>query len=244
MLVIRSLALSSRLFSFSNTVAPGELIHLAGPNGSGKSSLLALLAGVLHGEGEVLLSGHLLADWCGYALACRRSYLSQQEQRVAGMPVWHYLMLHNVNSSQERHSVLHHYVDALQLRDKLSRPLLQLSGGEWQRVRLAAALFQIDQAQGQLLLLDEPLAGLDVAQQVAFDTLLPPLLARGVSIIMSSHDLNHTLHHAHRVWLLDKGTVVATGTAEAVLVPDRLARVFGVIFRQAEFAGKSWLLPP
>ncbi|MGS2895171.1 vitamin B12-transporter ATPase, partial [Escherichia coli] len=85
--------------------------------------------------------------------------------------------------------------------DKLGRSTNQLSGGEWQSVRLAAVVLQITpQANpaGQLLLIDEPMNSLDVAQQSALDKILSALCQPGLAIVMSSHDLNHTLRHAHR----------------------------------------------
>jgi vitamin B12 transport system ATP-binding protein len=119
-----------------------------------------------------------------------------------------------------------------QLVDKLARPLSQLSGGEWQRVRLAAVLFQIAQPDGKLLLLDEPLTGLDLAQQAAFDGYLASCVAQGLTVIMSGHDINHSLHHAHRVWLMKQGTLVQQGTVDEVLQPEGLSKVFDVPFRR------------
>ncbi len=89
----------------------------------------------------------------------------------------------------------------LGLGDKLGRSVNQLSGGEWQRVRLAAVVLQIHpdaNPVGQLLLLDEPMNSLDVAQQNALDRVLHHLCQAGIAIVMSSHDLNHTLRHAHK----------------------------------------------
>ena len=76
------------------------------------------------------------------------------------------------------------------MHDKLGRSTNQLSGGEWQRVRLAAVVLQITpQANpaGQLLLLDEPMNSLDVAQQSALDKILSALCQQGLAIVMSSH---------------------------------------------------------
>ena len=81
-------------------------------------------------------------------------------------------------------------------------------------MRLAAVILQIHpraNPQGTLLLLDEPMNSLDVTQQAALDTLLQQLCEQGVSVVMSSHDLNHTLRRAHRVWLLQNGKMIAEG---------------------------------
>lgn len=126
--------------------------------------------------------------------------------------VWHYLTLHQHDKT--RTELLNDVAGALALDDKLGRSTNQLSGGEWQRVRLAAVVLQITpQANpaGQLLLLDEPMNSLDVAQQNALDKILSALCQQGLAIVMSSHDLNHTLRHAHRAWLLKGGKMLASG---------------------------------
>ncbi len=108
----------------------------------------------------------------------------------------------------------------LGLGDKLGRSVNQLSGGEWQRVRLAAVVLQIHpdaNPVGQLLLLDEPMNSLDVAQQNALDRVLHHLCQAGIAIVMSSHDLNHTLRHAHKARLLKRGKLIACGRREEVL---------------------------
>ncbi len=123
------------------------------------------------------------------------------------MPVWHYLALHM--QQQGDSARLSDIAARLGLDNKLGRPVNQLSGGEWQRVRLAAVILQIDplsNSAGQLLLLDEPMNSLDVAQQAALDRLLHELSAAGIAVVMSSHDLNHTLRHAGQSWLLCQGS--------------------------------------
>ncbi|VCY75903.1 msr(A)_3_M81802 [Escherichia coli] len=116
------------------------------------------------------------------------------------MPVWHYLTLHQHDKT--RTELLNDVAGALALDDKLGRSTNQLSGGEWQRVRLLRWCCKSHQANpaGQLLL-DEPMNSLDVAQQSALDKILSALCQQGLAIVMS-HDLNHTLRHAHRAWLL------------------------------------------
>ena len=102
----------------------------------------------------------------------------------------------------------------LRLVDKLSRMLTQLSGGEWQRVRLAAVLLQVWPSvnpHSRLLLLDEPTNSPDVAQKVALDRLLREFCQSGRSALVCAHDLNHTLQQADRVWLLHAGRLVAQG---------------------------------
>ncbi len=209
LLSCHDLAVPSRLAPVSADVTKGELIHLLGPNGAGKSTLLAALAGLLPAEGEMLFAGRPLAAWSAVALSRRRAFLHQQAPKPDMMPVWHYLSLHQPADAPQRDDMLSAICQRFQLEDKLARPLYQLSGGEWQRVRLAAVFCQISQPEGQLLLLDEPLTGLDLAQQAAFDAQLAALVATGITAIVSGHDINHTLHHARSVWLMKEGTVIA-----------------------------------
>lgn len=159
------------------------------------------------------------------------------------MPVWHFLTLHQADKSYTHQ--LHQVAASLGLEDKLGRNANQLSGGEWQRVRLAAVILQIapeTNPQGQLLLLDEPMNSLDVAQQNALDRILSALCAQGIAIVMSSHDLNHTLRHAHRAWLLKGGKLLASGPRDEVMTPANLARAYGLNFRRLDIEGHRMLI--
>lgn len=234
-------AIAQRLFPFSGQVLAGQQIHIAGPNGAGKSSLLSALAGLQNAEGRIIFDGAPLGTWSGVQLSRRRAWLPQHQQPPAQMPVWHYLVMHDLHPEMNRQHQLLHYTDILQVSDKLQRPLGQLSGGEWQRVRLAAVLLQVCQPEGRLLLLDEPLAGLDIGQQAAFERLLSELTAQGIAVVMSSHDLNHTLHKADRVWLLRPQQPALHGTPREVLTPKNLSALYQVAFRLIELEGQPFL---
>ncbi|CAH6660014.1 vitamin B12 ABC transporter ATP-binding protein BtuD [Pseudocitrobacter vendiensis] len=232
-----------RLTQFSAEVHAGETIHLVGPNGAGKSTLLTRMAGLSSGKGTVTLNGKPLDEWTSLELAQKRAYLSQHQSPPFAMPVWHFLLLHQHDKTE--HTLCAQVTEALGLVDKLGRHVNQLSGGEWQRVRLAAVILQIHPSgnpHGQLLLLDEPMNSLDVAQQAALDRVLDTLRARGIAIVMSSHDLNHTLRHANRVWLLSKGQSIASGTSAEVLTPDLLFSAYNISFQRLDIAGHQMLV--
>lgn len=240
---LQNVAEGSRLQAFSATVGRGEIVHLVGPNGAGKSTLLARMAGLSGGEGTIIFADQPLEAWSAHALARHRAYLSQHQLPPFAMPVWQFLLLHQQGGQASPLAV--HVTNALGLGNKLGRNVSQLSGGEWQRVRLAAVILQIHPAgnpQGQLLLLDEPMNSLDVAQQAALDALLHELRAAGVTIVMSSHDLNYTLRQAGRVWLLCQGRLIASGATEAVMQPAHLSAAYNMRFQRLEIAGHQMLI--
>ena len=240
---LQDVAESTRLGPLSGEIKAGEILHLVGPNGAGKSTLLARMAGLTNGEGSITFGDMPFEEWPAARLAQYRAYLAQQQNPPFAMPVWHFLTLHQPD--KERTDLLQEIADALGLGDKLGRGVNQLSGGEWQRVRLAAVILQIcPQANplGQLLLLDEPMNSLDVAQQAALDRLLHELSAAGIAVVMSSHDLNHTLRHAGQSWLLCQGEAIACGETAEVLNEENLTAAYAIPFQRVEVAGHIMLI--
>ncbi|MBY6259159.1 vitamin B12 ABC transporter ATP-binding protein BtuD [Phytobacter diazotrophicus] len=244
LLQLHDLEDAGRLGPITALVDKAQMLHLVGPNGAGKSTLLARLAGLTQGKGSVQLNGRPLEQWHAPQLARHRAYLSQQQTPPFAMPVWHYLALHQHHHPND--NVVEEITHKLGLADKLGRTVNHLSGGEWQRVRLAAVIAQIHpeaNADGQLLLLDEPMNSLDVAQQAALDGMLSELVAAGITVVMSSHDLNHSLRRAHQVWLLRQGKLIASGPRDEVLTPQNLATAYGMPFRRLDLAGHRMLIP-
>lgn len=240
---LSGVAVKGRLSPLDIAVNSGEIVHLVGPNGAGKSTLLSRMAGLTGSEGEITLLEEPLSRWSSASLASRRAYLAQQQTAPFAMPVWHYLTLHQLSDRQK--GLLNDVAAMLGIEDKLSRHVSQLSGGEWQRVRLAAVILQIHpqgNPHGKLLLLDEPMSSLDVAQQVALDRALSVLSRQGIAVVMSSHDLNHTLRHAHRVWLLKRGQLIASGARDSVLTPPNLAKAYGMPFRRLDIEGHRMIV--
>ncbi|MBH2898309.1 vitamin B12 ABC transporter ATP-binding protein BtuD [Serratia ureilytica] len=247
MLQLVEVGVAGRLAPFSAQIDGGVQVHLIGPNGAGKSTLLARVAGMLPGLGEVRLDGRALSDYPGSELASRRGYLSQQQPPVSLMPVFQYLALHRPAAATQtdvEHAILY-LCRRLKLVDKLSRMLTQLSGGEWQRVRLAAVLLQVWPSvnpHSRLLLLDEPTNSLDVAQKVALDRLLREFCQSGRSALVCAHDLNHTLQQADRVWLLHAGRLVAQGVTREVMAPALLSQIYEVDFQLQWVGDQRWIM--
>ncbi|MGL4860082.1 MAG: vitamin B12 ABC transporter ATP-binding protein BtuD [Enterobacteriaceae bacterium] len=235
MLKLNQVAVPPRLLSFSAQVGAGQQIHLLGPNGAGKSTLLAAIAGFESVSGDIWLEGEPLAQMSRKRLARQRGYLCQLQLPSIVMPLFQYMSLHQPDNvtADKLAETIEELLQHLGLCHKLASNLNRLSGGEWQRARLAAILLQIWPAinlDSRLLLLDEPMNGLDIAQRVAVDRLLRQLCASGITVITSSHDLNHTLQHADRVWLIRQGEVIADGVPQQVMQPETLHQLYHIEF--------------
>lgn len=248
MLEICNLGIKGRLAPLNwHCVIPG-LIALIGPNGSGKSTLLSALANLVAADGRVRLQQLSLLDLDMEAAARVRAMLPQRSDSLLPISCLDVIRLGacmlGASESQIR-LVLTELVTRLELTPLLGRDFCQLSGGEQQRVLLAKTLLQIWPTlnpQGRLLLLDEPLAGLDWHHQLQLLQLLRELVARGVLIIFSVHDFNLALAHADGVLCLQEGELVAHG-AVSVLNADLLARVFQIRTAPLIHEGRSFFMP-
>lgn len=211
-------------------LAAGELLAVVGPNGGGKSTLLRALLGLVDAErGEARVDGRAVASWDREALARRVAVVPQSETPAFALRVeesvqlgrYPYLGAFAAAGARDHHAVREalERCDVWPLRHRRTDTL---SGGEWQRVRLARALAQEPAA----LLLDEPTASLDVRHAMALLELVASLVPEGVAALVVTHDLNLAARYAHRVALLDHGRIVREGTPSHVFDEATLGRVF------------------
>ncbi|WP_163391009.1 vitamin B12 ABC transporter ATP-binding protein BtuD [Enterovibrio norvegicus] len=249
MIKAQNIALSTRLLPLNLNVEPGEIVHLLGANGSGKSTLLELLSGLTDGQGDVSIDGKHLDDIDSKHLARQRAYLSQQQRPSFAIGVYQYLSLSlsalNGTDPKLLEKAVSEICLLLGIEDKLNRGTDQLSGGEWQRVRLAGVCLQIwpdINPEGRLLLLDEPATALDIAQQSVMYKMVRQIAKKGIAVVMSNHDINRTLSDADRVVLLKNGHVVAQGKPESVMDVETLEQVFGTRLKRIHVDGQMLML--
>ncbi|MEC6814233.1 vitamin B12 ABC transporter ATP-binding protein BtuD [Photobacterium toruni] len=245
----QNIAFVSRLLPMSLTLYAGQITHVIGPNGSGKSTVLSILSGLFAHKGSIKLLDIDLVDYDLLSLAQVRSYLSQQDKPNFSIPVFQYLSLaisalHDIEADKLQ-IALNEICQSLDIKDKLSRNIQQLSGGEWQRVRLAAACLQVWPAinpQAKLLLLDEPAAALDIGQEAAMYQLVRKISQQGITVVMVNHDLNRTLREADNVVLLDQGQCVGCGHVDQIMTIDNLQAVFKTGIDKIEHHGVPCLI--
>jgi iron complex transport system ATP-binding protein len=214
----------------SCTVSSGEFVVVAGPNGSGKTTLFRALLG-LQGvaAGVVEADGRPVASWVRDALARRVAGLPQREEPAFPLRVHEAVSLGRwarlgpiARLGADDCRAVTHALTAAALEELVNRSTDTLSGGEWQRVRVARALA----AEPEILLLDEPGTALDLAHEMALYELLGRLVAGGLGVLAITHHLNAALRYADRVVLLDRGRIVADGPPREVLSAELLSRVF------------------
>jgi molybdate transport system ATP-binding protein len=214
-------------------VAAGEVLAVLGPNGAGKSTALHVIAGLVRPDnGVVRVGDRVLTDTSkGVQVATHHRRVGLLMQDPLLFP--HLSVAANVAfAPRSSRAAAAHWlseVDAADLADRMPR---QLSGGQAQRVALARALA----AEPDVLLLDEPLAGLDVAAATAMRKVLRRVLARdGRSAVLITHDLLDVLTLADRVLILESGRIAETGSAAAVLAKPRSR--FGARFAGVNLVG-------
>ncbi|MDE1265428.1 vitamin B12 ABC transporter ATP-binding protein BtuD [Vibrio aestuarianus] len=248
-LQVTSLQVGARLLPLSFRCKAGEVLHVIGPNGSGKSTLLAALAGVIESKGMVQIGDVNINEVSLETLSLHRAYLSQSDKPAFNLQVFQYLSL-AIPSCAELHSeavnqAVNDITHLLNIEDKLHRSIHQLSGGEWQRVRLAGICLQIWPSinpYAKLLILDEPSAPLDIAQEVLLYRLIEHIAQQGIVVIMANHDLNRTLRHADSALLLERGVLQSLGEVETVLSSERLSQVFQTQVKHVDVKGKPYLI--
>ena len=204
----------------------GERLAVVGPNGAGKSTLLKVIAGVLSPtEGNVQIFGNEPGVHICIAYVPQRS---QVDWRFP-VTVADVVMMGRVgqlglfrNPKASDWALVNQALDVVRMTHLAKRQISQLSGGQQQRMFIARALAQ----EAELMLMDEPLTGLDISSQDEVFGILDRLQRQDVTVLVSLHDLKIAAQKFDRVMLLNHA-MLAIGTPESVLTPENLAPAYG-----------------
>ena len=208
----------------------GRVTAVVGPNGSGKSTLVrALIGRVMIESGTISVSGADARTLAPRELARRVAVVPQRETPAFPAPVRDLVALgrhphaHGLARWTEGdEAAVERAIVEAGVGDLVERSSDELSGGEWQRVRIARALAQ----EAPALVLDEPTTFLDIAHEMAVFELLHRLARKGTAVLLVSHQLNLVARFADEIVLLHRGAVAAAGSPLDVMRGDVLEQVY------------------
>jgi iron complex transport system ATP-binding protein len=230
-------------------VPRGQLTALAGPNGSGKSSLVrALLRRAEVPSGVITIDGRDVKGLSLAELATNVAVVPQREESTFPMQVREYVGLGRYphlglwrKASAADETAVEEALAQADIEELAMRDTDTLSGGEWQRVRIARSLAQ----KAPALVLDEPTTFLDVAHEMSIFELLHSLARSGLAVLLVSHQLNLVARFADTIVLLHEGRVARNGSPTEVMQADSLESIYGwpVVITRDPAVGAPALVP-
>lgn len=210
----------------------GEVLCLLGSNGAGKSTLLKILLGLLQPhKGKVWLNQQPLNRYSAKQRAQLLAYVPQNHQpsfpytvkQLVGLGrLAHLGIFASLTAADKR--LIDQALEFFNLTHLAKQPYTQLSGGERQLALIARAWVQ----EAKILILDEPLTGLDLGQQFKLLNYLDELSRQSYALLMTNHQPEQLLNRPYQLLLLKDGKTLAQGKATQVLTPENLYQLYGV----------------
>ena len=205
----------------------GDILAIVGQNGSGKSTLLKCLNRILKIKtGSIMIDNTPIQSFAPNYLSRIIAYIPQTEEYIPGLNVFDTVLLgrkpyiRHTPTPQDLETVTQ-LLNRLELEKIAMRNLNTLSGGQQQRVFIARALAQ----QPKILLLDEPIANLDINKQMQVMKLLQQLTEEGMTIILTIHDINMAARFCNKALMLKLGELFASGR-DSVYTPENIQTLY------------------
>lgn len=224
-------------------VSTGGFTAIVGPNGAGKSTILRAIAGIQEGQrGQVKVDSQVLSSLSLSQRAALVGWLPQRIRPTEPVDVctWLAAARYRFGAAPSAHAdAVRGCLQDMNLEHLADRSLTTLSGGELQRVSLAALAVQ----EAQVWLLDEPANHLDPLQQQRVYRFLARQRARGTTMVCVTHDLN-LLHHLGdprlTVWVMREGTRIGAYTLDDPALVEALQQAFEVPVQRLQHGGRVW----
>jgi lipopolysaccharide export system ATP-binding protein len=209
-------------------VSTGEVVGLLGPNGAGKTTAFYMIVGLIPADGGSILLDE--RELTGLSIDQRArlgvGYLPQEASVFRKLSVADNIMavleLRSDLDRLAREQRLEELLAELRIESVRQTRGLALSGGERRRVEIARALA----AEPRFILLDEPFAGVDPLSVLDIQRIIRELAARGIGVLITDHNVRETLGVCGRAYIVDRGVVIASGTAEQVLANAQVREVY------------------
>ena len=208
-------------------VKAGEIVGLLGPNGAGKTTTFSMVVGLTQPEsGRVLLNGQDVTGDPMYVRARKGiGYLPQEPSIFRGLSVEQNILaiLETLPiDAAERRTRLRALLGELNLTPLARSRAYTLSGGERRRVEITRALVM----SPIFMLLDEPFAGIDPIAVSDIQSIVFHLKTRGIGVLITDHNVRETLSVCNRGYIVNRGTVIAAGSAEEILANESVREVY------------------
>jgi iron complex transport system ATP-binding protein len=231
------------LTDFRLEIPAGSTTAILGPNGAGKSTLLFLTLGWLKPlSGQIWLEGRLQQDYTRREKGQFMSLVPQREQLTFAYSVLEYVLLGRAPylssltaPGKADYAMALETLRQVGLETFAQRNIMELSGGERQKVLIARALTQ----QPRLLLLDEPTTHLDLYNKAQVRILLQHLQQQGVTIVMTTHEPELAIKLASHVVFMNHGRVLYAGPAEEAFTSERLSQLYQLPVQVVQIADRQ-----
>jgi lipopolysaccharide export system ATP-binding protein len=209
-------------------VAEGEIVGLLGPNGAGKTTCFYMLVGLIPVDsGTIYLDGKNITDEAMHIRARHGlSYLAQEPSVFRKLTVEQNVMAalemrDDLNRDQQK-TACEELLRELGIHRLKNDKAISLSGGERRRLEIARALV----TNPKMMLLDEPFAGVDPISVKDIQGIISRLSARGISVLITDHNVRETLDICDRAYIVSEGRILAEGSAEALTMNKEVREVY------------------
>lgn len=226
----------------------GGLSCLVGPNGSGKTTFLKVMAALLHpSKGEVTYFDRPLSGYAKGEIAKMVAFVPQKTAPAFELTALSYVLMGRtphlgpiIKEGKQDIALALAAMEKMNVGHLIDRDLNTLSGGEMQRMMIAKALCQCP----KVLLMDEPVASLDVAHGAQVMALLKTLTEKeNMTVICVMHDLTLAAHFADDLFVLNKGRLHVQGDGQSVLESGELSKVYGMPIKMLAEGGVCYVHP-
>jgi lipopolysaccharide export system ATP-binding protein len=209
-------------------VASGEVVGLLGPNGAGKTTAFYMIVGLIGcDKGRIFIDEHELTQLPMHRRAqLGLGYLPQEASVFRKLSVEDNILAiletRAELDGQQRRERLDGLLEELHISHVRASLGISLSGGERRRVEIARALA----AEPRFVLLDEPFAGVDPLSVIDIQRIIRHLIERGIGVLITDHNVRETLGICGRAYIVNQGTVIASGSAEQILANPQVREVY------------------